>query len=403
VDQISHSTALVKGNDISPSFASFLDLARAFSAIVVFLNHLRVPLFTGYPNLPADQQGIFVQLWFFVTGFGFASVMVFFVLSGFLVGGINLNRANNRTFRPQAYFVDRISRLFVVLLPALALTLVLDQIGMRFFAETGLWDRSNPIIAEKFPESFAAYSGWQYLACNAAMLQSFYCQVYGSNIPLWSLSYEFWFYVCFGAGAIAITTSGIARATSIVAVVLIVAALGLNFLWLAPVWLFGLVAYSYSRDRFRWPVVAIASFLMLACAVRIMSAGPPPGNVPANLVVLAEGAAFAWVLISMRHVNSRWLVKLAPFGSRLASFSYTLYLIHYPVMLIIIALTARLFGLDLMQGFAPASALGIGIYVSIFVLVMIVSWLFAAVTEAHTAKVRYWLRQKIETGWAQNA
>lgn len=378
---------------ISPSFASFLDLSRAISAILVFLNHLRDPLFVGFPSLPADQRGLIVKVWFFVTGFGLASVMVFFVLSGFLVGGVGLSRVRDRSFQPSAYFIDRFTRLFVVLIPALLLTAVLDGLGQHFLGSIGLWDRTSPLIAGKFGYPFIAYGGWGTFACNLAMLQSFYCQVYSSNVPLWSLSYEFWFYICFGAAAV--FAAGRERIVSLLCLAVIIPALGANFVLLAALWLFGVAAHAYRGERLRTPWLAIPLFLATAVVIRAFGARPPHGNMIESLAMLAEGAAFAWVLVSMRRVESRWLVKLAPLGGRLAGFSYTLYLIHFPVMLFVVAVLAKAFHLDLSHGVPPLSGLGIGLFSAVFVIVMGTAWLVASVTEAHTHHVRAWARRAL--------
>ena len=48
--------------------------------------------------------------------------------------------------------------------------------------------------------------GLPTLLGNLAFLQDFFARPYGSNGPLWSLSYEFWFYLVFpllvGAGSV---------------------------------------------------------------------------------------------------------------------------------------------------------------------------------------------------------
>ena len=63
-----------------------LDLVRGVAALAVMLGHLRNLFFVdsyeirGYPNL-------LIKIIYLATGFGHEAVMIFFVLSGFLVGG----------------------------------------------------------------------------------------------------------------------------------------------------------------------------------------------------------------------------------------------------------------------------------------------------------------------------
>ena len=106
----------------NPHFASFLDGMRWIAASIVFLGHLRDPLFQGYGSLSAAERTPAVQLWYFVTGWFGPAVIVFFVLSGYLVGGIASARASLGKFSATSYGIDRVSRLYVAFLPALALT-----------------------------------------------------------------------------------------------------------------------------------------------------------------------------------------------------------------------------------------------------------------------------------------
>jgi peptidoglycan/LPS O-acetylase OafA/YrhL len=383
-------------NQPSPSFRSFLDLSRALAAIVVFLTHLRDPLFIGYPNLSPDQHGILIQAWYFLTGFGFAAVMVFFVLSGFLVGGVGLSRARDRSFEPTSYFIDRTSRLFVVLIPALIITALLDHAGNIYFPSMGFWDSKSPVLTEKFQVSFIQYSGLKFFICNLVMLQPFWCPVFGSNVPLWSLSYEFWFYVCFGLAAMITTKARRWRLFVLVCLAGTYVALGTSFVWLSLPWLFGVGAHAYRGSGFRWPRLSILLFAVTASTTRIMGFGAPNGDFYNNLCIVAEGAAFAWVLISMRNVKSHWLEKFGSIGSRLASFSFTLYLIHFPAMLFVIALLAKVFHLgDLAQGVPPESVLVAALYCAVFVIVMILAWFIASLTEAHTEDVRAWIKRRL--------
>ena len=108
----------------------------------------------------------------------------------------------------------------------------------------------------------------------------------------------------------------------------------------------------------------------------------------ADLIILLEGACFAWVMISFRNRRLRLLNKTAGFWRQLAGFSYTLYLIHFPTMLFVVALIFSVSGNPGGTGLSPASINGVVTYVVAFIAVMLFAWLFASLTEAHTAAVR---------------
>ncbi len=62
-----------------------LDCLRGMGALLVCEEHLRAFLFVPYARL--ESPGVVQKGFYFLTGLGHQSVMIFFVLSGFLVGG----------------------------------------------------------------------------------------------------------------------------------------------------------------------------------------------------------------------------------------------------------------------------------------------------------------------------
>ena len=100
-----------------------LDWVRGISALIVCAGHTRNTLLPDFADLPA--HGLMQLLVYFATGCGHAAVIVFFVMSGYLVGGSVLNTKS--AFNWQRYLVNRYVRLWVVLLSAVIWTWLLDQ------------------------------------------------------------------------------------------------------------------------------------------------------------------------------------------------------------------------------------------------------------------------------------
>ncbi len=96
--------------------------------------------------------------------------------------------------------MNRITRLELVLLPALVLGFLWDQIGMRLPQATPIYYGE---MYKFFPASVALRSTAPVFFGNLFFLQSVVSPVFGSNGPLWSLSYEFWYYILFPALMIA--------------------------------------------------------------------------------------------------------------------------------------------------------------------------------------------------------
>lgn len=98
-----------------------ISLLRGLAALQVASAHLRAQAYPGFgtvENPPLLFQGLA-----FSTGFAYLAVIVFFVLSGWLVGGSFLNKLDSdRAF--QHYAIDRVSRLWVVLVPTFVVVLL---------------------------------------------------------------------------------------------------------------------------------------------------------------------------------------------------------------------------------------------------------------------------------------
>jgi peptidoglycan/LPS O-acetylase OafA/YrhL len=172
------------------------------------------------------------------------------------------------------------------------------------------------------------------LGVTAVFLNGFAGPTLSANGPLWSLSYEVWYYFFFGAAALIVTGSRIA----LLAVPALIAGIVLNqhFAILGLVWLAGCAlsllhaADALSRvSKLRLPMLAVTAALF----VYLMATSAHPSRYGVMVIQLAFGAWFALHLARKlaTNGNSRVVASLA----WTARFSYTLYLIHFPVMLFI--------------------------------------------------------------------
>ena len=99
-----------------------ISVLRGLAAFIVATAHLRAAMY------PALREVADPPLWFqglaFVSGFAHQAVLVFFVISGWLVGGSLLNRLGERHAIVN-YTIDRATRLWTVLVPTFLLTLLI--------------------------------------------------------------------------------------------------------------------------------------------------------------------------------------------------------------------------------------------------------------------------------------
>src|SRR4051794_33695666 len=182
---------------IDDATSQFLDAARWIAAFVVVISHVGGLLLVS-PDQVADPS-LGLKLYFWLRNGGHAAVVVFFVVSGFLVGGQELVRIlEGRPFSVHRYSVQRFSRIYVVLVPALLLTGLLDLAGQIYFNQSLLYTTTAAQGIDSLKYVVADRHDAATLTGNLLMLQTIAVAPFGANGPLWSLANEWWYYVIFG-------------------------------------------------------------------------------------------------------------------------------------------------------------------------------------------------------------
>ena len=167
---------------INKRTSHFLDLSRAASAFLVLIGHIHMVLFVDIEKSKLFSVGSFFN---FISSYAHQAVIVFFVLSGFLVGRSAINSiSENSEKKLKHYFLDRITRIYVVLIPVLFFTLAVDMVSLGFDSTA-----SGAIEARSTLPVFIG---------NLFFIAGYILPLgVGSNGPLWSLAYEFWYYALF--------------------------------------------------------------------------------------------------------------------------------------------------------------------------------------------------------------
>lgn len=300
----------------------FLDLLRLGAALLVLFGHTRGLLFVSFQDI--SQTGLGTKVFYFLTGIHREGVAIFFAVSGFLVGGGVWRSLQKRRFDAKVYLASRFARIYVVLLPALVLTLLLAGIGQSYLADTRFFGE-RPLM----PIGVTSDWGWGQIACNLAAVQGIFCKPLGANPPLWSLGYEWVFYllapILFGIGL-----AKFPKALKLLAVGLLF--MGVSFLagglirWMPwfIIWLAGALAAQTVRDRDLPLAAGLAGLAAIAAGFLVsrLQVLPPFGT---DLIV-GLGTALA--------IANRPLLSWCPFKHPVrigADFSYSLYIIHLPV------------------------------------------------------------------------
>jgi len=351
---------------------------RGCAALQVLAAHLRGELFPSLRSLP--DPTLWYQALAFLTGFSHMAVMVFFVLSGWLVGGSLLNKLGT----PQllaSYAIDRITRLWIVLIPTFVLTLALGTVA-------GTVDPDRVSFAYNDEYSVAAFLG------NLLGLQGVAVPRFGINYSLWSLSNEIWYYVLFPLLLLLfIGKTKVTKMTGLITSATIACLLGDNIMLYFLIWLLG-AAFS----RIHIELSRVMHFVLLIGSVSFSVYYRLGGTLGDPLPrTFAEDLLFS-VLFACWLSSLQFPANRASFGNRLAilagymaPFSFTLYAVHYPVLLTIKRLDAPL-GIRQLSSSDPISLL---VYGALFVGIVVFAYLFHLPFEAQTYSVRRFVKRLV--------
>jgi peptidoglycan/LPS O-acetylase OafA/YrhL len=299
---------------LSPGKSNFLNFVRWAAALLVVL---------GHSDMYLQKFGGKLEQWDSFGYFGahsHASVMVFFVLSGYVVAYATGKKSEVENYNFREYFLDRWSRIYSVLLISIAFTLLIDFIGR------GL----SPIY---FNPDFIPQDGWALrLLMNVFALQGVqgYRVQLGSNPALWSIGYEFCFYLLYG---LLFFRKKLFRRQWVLPLIFVAVtiAIGWKMVLYFGVWLLGVLAYRLSRSN-ALELLKISNFLLV-----ILLVGANHFINFANIFHLPEifqDIFFAVVIATLLVVDvpASKAGLSTQINTYLADFSYSLYAFHMPVI-----------------------------------------------------------------------
>lgn len=358
------------------SASIIFDLIRFLAALAVLLGH-GVSRFFG-PYDPIHNNGFGEKVFRVVfSGYGSHGVTIFFIMSGFFIGSSILKQLSQQRFSWKNYFSRRLIRLWIVLLPALCITVLVDYIGVKLFPNDAIYSGGTVIGAiSGMNASVTQFVG------NALFLQTIWVPTLGTNGALWSLANEFWYYLLFPILVFALTSDNVIKKLAYALLAMVVSiCVGLDILIAFPVWLLGVVVYLAPRGdilRFKGAFFLVLALLLgTMLFIRISPALEP--KIIERLLISVPFTLFAMVLLSKdRQLTTS---SFSRFSQKSAAFSYTLYLIHTPILCFL-----RAFAID-GEGFWEVTVENI-LFFSCFILFIIgVAYVLGRYTEGYTHKV----------------
>ena len=320
---------------------NFLDLLRGSAAFLVLSGHVRGYLLSSYGM--AGDSGLHITIFYFITGLGHQAVIVFFALSGFLVGGRAFVDILQQRFSWRRYLLRRLTRLWLVIIPALLLTLLFDNLGIWLSGGLGyngeFYDiyNSGPRGPAAVSRSILTFLG------NIAFLQTIYVPPFGTDGPIWSLANNFWYYVTFPLACWLLCARRIKfveRAIGLSILALIFLILPWWFIEGGIVWIAGAAAALAAREEKLgklWHHSIVRAGFAALCGLALVGTKLTPGDIVDIAFGFTVAATLPVLVMLPPAPRSIRFVSLAS-----SEISYTLYLTHFPLLTFIV-----------LTGFAP--------------------------------------------------
>ncbi len=344
-------------NSLSLGSSVFLNLIRFAACEMVVLCHF----LTKYQPVFGEQS--------FRVGstIGGVAVLLFFTLSGMLIANSLIRKVRNPAYRFKNFFVDRFSRIYSGLVPAMLFSACFA--ALIYFTNYPYFDylssmQSPPSLLNfvmtlgmlhRFPVAFFS----SLLSPLGILFPLPSVTPFGFNGLLWTLAVEWWIYMFVGWIVIGSLAFMGKRKRNVAYTIL--------FLVIAAFLAFIMAGFmqEFSSVIIVWFAGALMMFAVSSEAVRSSFSGHRSANVLVLLLFLALGcavfyayAAFAWtgqyydvflglalgvvvfvgILFLNRSENGSFLKQVL--NGRVggwvavgAGFSYTLFLTHYPIII----------------------------------------------------------------------
>lgn len=297
-----------------------LDLIRGLSAQVVVIGHgisfFGIFTFLHEPNFPWMQN---------------IAVLIFFLLSGFLITYSTVRKLDKENYNFKYYFADRLSRIYTAFIPAIIFVLIIDSLCLYLKPNDYVYSEAfniktligNLFMLQDYPFSYK-------LSTNFSITS------FGSGRPFWTLAIEWWIYLFFGYLLLVIFKKRKLKLLNILVLLVFSIVPVYNLIsgrgnGLTTYWIFGAIIYLIislkilEKITYRLKVIMASGLLILAF-------------VRAYFVMSAYDAIFAFLLsITLLLIidlfkNIKFKKLFQKFIKFNASYSYTLYLIHYSIL-----------------------------------------------------------------------
>lgn len=295
---------------LSEASSVTLDLIRLIAAQLVVVGHT----IQGLGIFPSLQPPIapYMQN---------VAVVVFFVLSGFLISYVVFARRSRSDYDFRAYFIDRFFRIYTGYLPAIVFVVVVDTLSIAAFGRGGY--------------RYGDALNLQTVLGNLLMLQNYpllpIITSLGSARTFWTLAIEWWIYLAFGWLLLA-KNRFFWPALTFFAIVPIWNLFtgrgdGLTVMWLIGVAIYVVLSRHLLPSMTARMALALAAFCGILAGARIFATT----DAYDTLFALFLGAALCLLLYGLDASRLTFSDTMKRFIRLGAGYSFTLYLTHLTI------------------------------------------------------------------------
>jgi len=289
-----------------------LDLLRLSCSLLVLLVHSQA---VWFPERLSDALP--AQL-------SHGAVVIFFVLSGYVIA-YTTSSGHRSAYQ---YALARLTRLSSIYFPAIAVTvicaIIINSANPAIYAG---YDRGNNLFRYLI----------SILYCNEIWFLS---AAPGINLPIWSLGYEFWYYVLFG-----VSFYRFKGWKGWILPLVVAAFVGPKILAMMLIWIMGWAVFHLNKPRLRIDVSWMLVSLILIFSIGLMVYLPGMPN-PLGTPKMFWGAAFItdWI-VGIFVALAIWLLptdvepklkdsKALKNVRMIANLTFPIYVLHFPLLVL---------------------------------------------------------------------
>ena len=339
-----------------------LDGLRGFASLYVVIHHARLLCWESYSTGYVKHPNLYSQfdkacLYFFsIFKYGSEAVTLFFVLSGLVIHYKQSQSIKELSFGFQfnltQYFRNRIKRIYPPLIFSILLMFLLATISYFLFHET-------------YPDCLS----FKTVFSNLIFFTVPFFSVVGNNFPLWSLRVEWWIYMIYPLLLF------INRENSylgyllalLISIVLYYLNFNRQYFWIEtflylPTWCIGAYIADVLSERLKW----FRAFNLLIALVPLSFFLQGQNNNYLSDFIFGIGLMPCFIFLLSDNISNlkKVLINLIGYFRFFSPFSYTLYIVHFPIQTFIRNIYQRTYNQQLPHSFYLAF---VGIFASVLV------------------------------------